>query len=103
MVPPPSNDRHCLVSLATKGVAPLLFEEEASPNVPRQMHRNAAAANTEEECVSLSVKGRGWVYIEPVVGCLQIFWRATTHTRTLPYLSRQLLTTAHLAKQPVSL
>ena len=58
MVPPPSNDRHCLVSLATKGVAPLLVEEEASPNVPPQMHRNAAAA-AEEECVSLSVKGRG--------------------------------------------
>ena len=58
MVPSPSNDRHCLVSLATKGVAPLLVEEEASHNVPRQMHRNAAAA-AEEECVSLSVKGWG--------------------------------------------
>ena len=34
-------------------MAPLL--EEASPNVPRQMHRAAA----EEECASLSVRGRG--------------------------------------------
>ena len=92
----PSNDQHCLVSLATKGVAPLL--EEASPNVPRQMHRAAAAA--EEECASLSVKGRGvglglGVYIEPVlVVCLEIFWLVTTRP-PLPYLTRPLLTITH--------
>ena len=61
MIPP----KHSLVSLATEGVAPLL--EEASPNVPRQMHRAAA----EEECASLSVKGR-WVgaYISSPCWCV---------------------------------
>ena len=58
-------------------MAPLL--EEASANVPPQMHRAAAA---EEESASLSVKGRGvglGIYRARAAVCLQIFWRATTH------------------------
>ena len=53
-------------------MAPLL--EEASANVPPQMHRAAAA---EEESASLSVKGGGvglGIYRARAAVCLQIFW-----------------------------